>query len=81
MMAPRWQGPAPRTTAELVPTLAPLITFQPHELVVTLLAQLELPAILAQQFLVVGVDLLDGLANLGAHALPSAPLDQLPIPS
>lgn len=47
----------------------PAVTFQPHELVVALLAQLQLTAVLAQQLLVVAVDLLDGLAYLvgGAH--------------
>ena len=40
------------------------VTFQPHELIVALFTQLQLPAVLAQQFLVVAIDLLDGLANL-----------------
>lgn len=60
----------------------PAVTFQPHELVVALLAQLQLPAVLAQQLLVAAVDLLDGLADLvgdvqrrqgPAPRLPGAP--------
>lgn len=51
------------------PRLPPAVTFQPHELVVTLLPQLQLPAVLAQQLLVVAVGLLDGLADLaGPHS-------------
>lgn len=44
--------------------MPPAVTFQPHELIVALLAQLQLPAVLAQELLVVAVDLLDGLADL-----------------
>jgi len=39
-------------------------TFQPHQLVVTLLAELQLPPVLSQQLLVGSVHLLDGLADL-----------------
>lgn len=40
-------------------------TFEPHQLVVTLLAELQLPPVLAQQLPVGAVHLLDGLADLG----------------
>lgn len=43
---------------------APPRTFQPHQLIVTLLAELQLPAVLAQQLPVGAVHLLDGLADL-----------------
>lgn len=43
------------------------LTLQPHQLIMALLAQLQLPAVLAQQLLVVAVDLLNGLANLGSR--------------
>lgn len=56
------RGPRSRVPAPACP--APPVTFQPHELVVALLAQLQLPAVLAQQLLVAAVDLLDGLADL-----------------
>lgn len=46
------------------PSLPAALTFQPHELIVALLTQLQLPAVLAQELLVVAVDLLDGLADL-----------------
>lgn len=48
-----------------LPSPQPLaLTLQPHQLIVALLTQLELPAVLPQQLLVVVIDLLDGLANL-----------------
>ena len=46
------------------PPTHPAVTFQPHELVVALFTQLQLPPVLAQQLLVVAVDLFDGLADL-----------------
>lgn len=57
---------SPRSQAEdpLPPPAQPAATFQPHELVVALLAQLQFPAVLAQQLLVVAVDFLNGLADL-----------------
>lgn len=42
------------------------LTLQPYQLVMAFLAQLQLPAVLAQQLLVVAVNLLNGLANLGS---------------
>lgn len=43
-----------------------ILTLQPHQLIVAFLAQLQFPPVLAKQFLVVAINLLDGLANLGS---------------
>lgn len=43
-----------------------ILTLQPHQLIVAFLAQLQFPAVLAQQLLIVAVDLLNGLADLGS---------------
>lgn len=48
-----------------VPAARPRRTFQPHQLVVALLAELQLPAVLAQQLPVGAVHLLNGLSDLG----------------
>lgn len=44
-----------------------ILTLQPHQLIVAFLTQLQFPAVLAQQLLVVAINLLDGLANLGSR--------------
>lgn len=43
-----------------------ILTLQSHQLIVAFLAQLQFPAVLAQQLLIVAVDFLNGLADLGS---------------